>query len=231
MRWVFAVLVAIWLPVFVIAADSSWKTKPPSKWSEEDARQVLQASPWSQRIAAAILPELTAGQRQAGGATGGGNQSLKTFNGSTVTGLLRGSQQLAKAPPPEAPTLNVRWESALPVRVAEMKAREIGAPDWEGDYYVIAVYAVPGLGPNRKGLAGELQRAASLRSGTQKDLKPSRVEVQTEADGSARLLYLFQRTEFRTDNNCIEFVAQFGRFSVAANFYVADMRLQNKTEL
>jgi hypothetical protein len=231
MRWVFELLVAIWLPVFVVAADSSWKTKAASEWSEEDARQVLQASPWSQTVRAAVLPELTACQRQAGGASGGGYQSLKTVNGSTLTGLLRGSQQLAKAPPPAAPMLNVRWESALPVRAAEMKAREIGAPDWEGDYYVIAIYSVPGLGTNRKGLAGELGRAALLRSGAKKDLRPARVVVQTEPDGSARLLYLFPRIEFGTDDNCIEFVAQFTRLSVAANFYVADMKLQNKTEL
>jgi hypothetical protein len=231
MRSALKLLAAISLPVFVIWADASWRSKPASEWSEEDARQILQASPWSQTVRAAVLPELTAGQRQAGGASGGGNQSLKTLNGTTLTGLVRGSQQLAKAPPPTAPTLNVRWESALPVRVAEMKAREIGAPDWEGDYYVIAIYSVPGLGANRKGLAGNLQRAAFLRSGKQKDLKPSRVEVQTEANGSARLLYLFPRVEFETDENCIEFVAQFGRFSVAANFYVADMKLQSKTEL
>jgi hypothetical protein len=215
-----------------MAADASWRTRPVSAWNEEDARQFLEASPWSLTVQPAVLPELTAGQRQAGGATGGGNgQALKTLNSSTLTGLLRGSQQPPKAPPHVAPSLNVRWESALLVRVAEMKARELGAPDWEGEYYVIAIYSVPGLNPDRKGLAGELGRAAFLRFSTSKQVKPSRVELQTEADGSARIVYLFPRVELPLDTNCVEFIAQFGRFSLAANFYLSDMKLQDKVEL
>jgi hypothetical protein len=218
--------------VSVMAADASWRSKPVSEWSEEDARQILAASPWSQTVQPAILPELTAGQRQAGGATGGGNgQALRTLNGNTLAGLLRGSQQPAKSPPPASPALKVRWESALPIRAAEMKAREIGAPDWDGDYYVIAVDSVPGLRSDRKGLTAELGRAAFLRSDTRKSARPLRVEIQTEAGGLSRIVYFFPRIEFGAGDSGIEFVAQFGRFSLAANFDFTEMKLQRKLEL
>jgi hypothetical protein len=216
----------------MMAEDRAWRVKLASEWNEDDARQVLAASPWSQTVRPALVPALTAGQRQAGGASGGGDgQALKTLDGNTLAGLLRGSVQPAKAPQPAAPALNVRWESALPVRVAEMKAREIGAPDWEGDYYVIAIYSVPGLGSDRKRLAGELARAALLRTGMKQNTRPSRVEVEMDADSSMRLVYLFPRVPFEAADDCFEFVAQFGRFSLTATFHLSDMKLKNKLEL
>ena len=40
-------------------------------------------------------------------------------------------------------SLKLRWESALPVRLAEMKSHEVEPPTLEGDGYSIAVYGVP----------------------------------------------------------------------------------------
>ena len=38
---------------------------------------------------------------------------------------------------------NLRWESALPIREAELKARETNAPAVDEDHYAIAVYGIP----------------------------------------------------------------------------------------
>src|ERR1035441_6472576 len=67
-------------------------------------------------------------------------------SGSRRTGCLRSMNRPL--------TLRLRWESALPVRLAELKSHEIEPPTLEGDGYRIAVYGIPGAGfkgePDRK---------------------------------------------------------------------------------
>jgi hypothetical protein len=40
--------------------------------------------------------------------------------------------------------VTIRWESALPIRIAEAKAGGVEPPTLPGDGYLIAVYGVPG---------------------------------------------------------------------------------------
>ena len=40
--------------------------------------------------------------------------------------------------------VTVRWESALPIRAAEVKSQTGEPPTLPGDGYLIAVYGVPG---------------------------------------------------------------------------------------
>ena len=42
-----------------------------------------------------------------------------------------------------APVLQLRWESALSVRAADLKAHEANAPTVNEGHYAIAVYGVP----------------------------------------------------------------------------------------
>ena len=62
--------------------------------------------------------------------------------------------------------MSIRWESAFPVRAAELKAREVGAPDWEGDAYVLAVYDVPDVkvGSNTKNQVADMKQVAFLEA-------------------------------------------------------------------
>ena len=43
----------------LMAADPVWKSKPASQWTEEDAKQVLAASPWAKENRAVITRRLT----------------------------------------------------------------------------------------------------------------------------------------------------------------------------
>jgi hypothetical protein len=224
-----------WLPAFsaalVIAADTAWKSKQIPQWDENDVMQILADSPWAKTFAAVRLPELTEAQRREGGATGGGKgDGLKALEGITL--MSRGGlpQQPVTSSAQEVVTL--RWESALPVRVAEMKAREFGDPDWQGDEYVLGVYEVPDLNADQKSLPGELKSLATLKRDGKKDLKPSRVDVLEQANGRAMVFYLFPRNAGITrEDNRIEFVAQIRRLYVACYFYTLEMQFQGKLEL
>jgi hypothetical protein len=204
--------------LLLAAGDASWRIKPISQWNEEDARQVLADSPWIKRATAAIVPDRGEAQRREGGKMGG-------YQG---VGLDRPGTEFSKHG-----VLMVRWASALPIQTAELKAHEADAPDWDGDYYVIAVYDVPGLfSANQKTLAGDLRSTAVLRRDGKKDIKPSRVDVVLSADKLARVVYLFPRSvPITTADKRIAFVAQIGRLSLAPYFYTEEMQLQGKLEL
>jgi hypothetical protein len=200
--------------VLLSAADPSWMSKPISQWDEEDAKQVLTNSPWVKHARPALLPALTEDQRREGGQMGGKHQPGKGKEGSGYGDVL-----------------TVRWESAFPVRVAELKAKEIGAPDWEGDFYAIAVYDVPGL----KAASNEisiLKRAAFLKREGKRDLKPERVDVLESANGLAIVVYLFPRSEAITgDDRRVRFSAQIARLSLERDFDPAEMEFQGKLQL
>ena len=130
-------------------------------------------------------------------------------------------------------TLRLRWESALPVRLAELKSREIGLPTLEGEGYRIAVYGIPS--GNFKGdpekLGGPLKEQAALRREGKKDVKPSMVEVFQRSDGVA-VVYLFPLTaEISAKDLRLEFEAHIGRIVVAQTFNVQEMEFHGKLEL
>jgi len=212
------------------AVEPAWKTNPVAQWTTEDALHLLAASPWVKQAVPVLLPRLTPEQRRQGGATGGGKDSgLKTLGiGGGSDTSVQPSRQI------QGGALTIRWESAFPVRAAELKAQDLGAPDWEGDAYVLAVYGVPGLkfDHNQKSLEGELKAAAFLKREGKKDLKPSSVQLMQARNGLAVVVYLFPRSnEISTEDQRVEFVAQIDRLSLAQYFYPAEMEFEGKLQL
>jgi hypothetical protein len=125
----------------------------------------------------------------------------------------------------------VRWESAFPVRVAEVKAKEIGAPDWDGEFYAIAVYDVPGLKGSNTEL-NILKRAADLKREGKKDIKPERVDVLQRPNGLRIVVYLFPRSdEITKDDKCIRFTAQIARLYLERDFDTNEMAFEGKLQL
>src|ERR1700733_11386890 len=132
------------LPLAVlIAAEPSWKAKPLSQWSAEDAQQLLADSPWVKHLTPHWLPDLSPFQREDGGDL---NEGVGKGTGVAGTGLLGSRREdlaikHAHLKPPAAEVM-VRWESALPVRTAEQKAGETDAPVLKGDDYAVAIYGI-----------------------------------------------------------------------------------------
>ena len=128
-------------------------------------------------------------------------------------------------------TLRLRWETALPVRLAELKVRQVAPPTQEGDGYRIGVYGIPNgnFKGDPKRLGDPLKEYAVLRRDGKKDVHPVRVEVFQWNDGSA-VVYLFPLSAeiTRTDEH-LEFAAHIGRIVVAQNFTLADMDVPGQT--
>ncbi len=206
----------------VIAADLAWKNKRAADWTDSETKQVLTDSPWAAMVTPSIKPET---QRQAG------NHGVG-ISGVPGVGRRRVEQpQGTNSSSEEARPFNMRWESALPVREAELKARETTAPDVDETHYAIAVYGIPTRFAKVLGDGDHLKGQSALKRENQKDLKPSSVQVIQRDDGLV-VVFLFPRTkEITVKDSRVEFDAQIGPYQFAQSFHVDEMIYQGKMEL
>jgi hypothetical protein len=231
----------IWLvpasAVLLLAADPAWKNKPVPNWSAEDARQILTDSPWSRAVTAGLARRQNEDERRDGGDMGqprgvgfdgvGDKQVRPKIDADTVF------RKTYKPHAAESLKLLLRWETALPVRVAELKAGEIPPPTLDGDGYKLAVYGIPGpyFNGDPKKLGDPLKRDAVLKREGKPDVKPSRVEV-FQTQGDMVIVYLFPLSaEIGKKDNVLEFDAQIGRIVIRQTFDLEAMRFNGTLEL
>src|SRR5580658_9898400 len=106
----------------LMAADPVWKSKPAAQWTEEDARQILAASPWAKENRATITRRLTEDQLREAGQMGQprgiGNDGVDPkgsgpkVSPNVFSGPGGDDRSLRSLSRPIA--LRLRWESALP---------------------------------------------------------------------------------------------------------------------
>jgi hypothetical protein len=231
MKTIFKSVVFPFSVVLLMATEPAWKTKQMEQWSEADARLILTNSPWVKKITPVLLPQRTEDARRIGGQMGGGDGiGFEAIKPSTLTGV--GDSGKRGRRPGRIATLEIRWESALAVRTAEVKAHEQDTPDLAAGSYAVAIYDVPGVDINEKTLSYDLKRVAVLKRDGKKDRRPSRVDVLPQDGGLTTIVYIFPRSEeITTKDERITFVAQIGRLSVAQYFYTKEMLIQGKLEL
>jgi hypothetical protein len=226
---------------YLTAADPVWRTKPAAEWTEEDARIVLSSSPWAREISATVTRRLTEDQLREGGQmgqpTGIGNENVDPKgSGPKVSPNVfsgRGGDDRSARSLSQPIKLKLRWESALPIRLAELKSHEIEPPTLGGDGYYLAVYGVPGgdFKGDPKHLGDPLKNLATLKREGKKDVKPTRVEVFQRESGVV-VVYVFPLSaEITKKDQRIRFDAQIGRILLAHNFELGEMEFAGKLEL
>jgi hypothetical protein len=232
-------LVTGWPPIR--AADPAWKVKPTAQWTEDDARELLAGSPWAQQVTAVVTRRLTEDQLREGGQMGQprgvGNQGVdpKGSGPKISPNILTGAGGDDRSPRSYARPikLNLRWETALPIRIAELKSHEIEPPTLEGEGYRIAVYGIPfaDLQGDPKKLGEPLKNLASLKREGKKDVKPLRVEV-FQRENDLVVVYLFSPSaEITRKDGQIQFDAHIGRIVLSQHFELSQMEFQGKLEL
>ena len=213
-------------------ADQAWKTKQYPEWTEDDAKEVMTNSPWAKSVVVTpIKPDGKTGEKE--------NHRRRIGIGGFGIGRSggagrHGADDGAKATTPDQPaTLTLRWESAQPMREAELKARDTGAPDVADDFYAIAVYGIPrgALTEDSKERQDELKKMAVLKREGKKDLKPTRVDILLRESGPL-VVYLFSKSEeFNWRDHGITFEAQIARLKFSQAFSTDDMMFHGKLEL
>jgi hypothetical protein len=228
----------------LIAADQPWRDKKVPDWSVEDAKQVLDDSPWSRTV----TPEMNRtnnAQRRGGMGRSGVSLGIPGIGGMGRRGGMGGGYpgggypgggypgaRTTSGSSPQPPTLKLRWESALPIREAELKARETNAPTVDEGSYALAVYGIPARMLNGQNMStSDLKKHAVLKRQGKKDLKASNVEILRRDDGPV-VLYSFPRTnEITRNDDRVELQAQIGNLKIKQAFPLEDMIFQGRLEL
>jgi hypothetical protein len=228
------------------AADPEWKAKQFPEWTENDAKEVMTDSPWAKTV----TPTLTKSAEQDNRTPSGRSRRRGGINvGGIGIGLpgmgsvgQRGDQagpqsdKTNTGPAPAAvplPKLTLRWESALPMREAELKAREANAPTLDEDHYAIAVFGIPrsSIMDDSKKTADTLKKQAVLTPEGKRALKPSSVEILLREDGPV-VVYSFPKSDDITwRDHRIDFAAQVANLKFVQSFSTDDMFFHGKLEL
>ena len=95
-------------------ADQPWKDKQVAEWNEEDARQVLNDSPWTRTVKPVITRSANNGQHRSGsgisiGLPGMGRRGGMGGPGGYPGGGRRGGNSGTDTDYNEPPTLKLRW--------------------------------------------------------------------------------------------------------------------------
>jgi hypothetical protein len=222
----------------LIGAEAVWRDRPIANWTEQDAQQVLGDSPWAKIVVAGIARRRSESELREGGQMGqphGVGYDGVEDRKRSIPEALGNPFIVGKTPPSTAPTIRllVRWESALPIRAAELKAHEAEPPTLSDDGYSIAVYGVPASyakgDPNS--LGKPLMESAALRREGKTDVRPTSAEV-FELENSVVVVYLFPLSaEIGKKDGVVEFSALIGRLQVSQHFLIEQMQFQGKLEL
>jgi hypothetical protein len=228
----------------LLAVDPPWVAKPAPKWTDDEAKQVLYSSPWAKEIKADLARRQTEDELRAGGQmgqpTGFGYQNVDPKGSgyrpqvkNIFTGKGGNDRSARSRPQPGIFPLGLRWESALPIRLAKFKfdSEPLGL---DGDGYQIGVYGVPDAdgpkGDSRK-MGEPLMQDAYLRREGKKDVKPIRVEVFRRENGPV-IIYMFPLSaELSKKDGSVLFQAQIGRIVIHQNFDLTMMDYLGKLEL
>ncbi len=227
--------------VLVNAADQtpSW-AKAITQWTNDDATELLKDSPWAKTIKPVLLPGLSADARRQSGdleAEGGGRSAGLGLSDLTGIGTKDREADKISLQANHIPlAILARWESAMPVRAAEIKMKDEDAPDVDGEDYAVAVYEVPLKGAiyhmDTKLLAITLKQNAYLKQTGKKDLRPSRVVVRQDGSSIATIVYFFPRaSRYTTEDSELLFTALVGRLFLSQHFNPSEMLFQGKLEL
>jgi hypothetical protein len=223
------------------AADPAWMNKPVAQWTADDLHQVLSASPWVKEVNAVVTRRLTEDQLreagQLGQPTGVGNEGVdpKGSGPKVSTNIFTGAGDADRGARslPRPIALKVRWESALPIRIAEFRSQAVEAPALDGECYCIAVYGIPGGGfkADPKELGKPLKNLAALKRVGQKDVKPVSAEAFQMDSGIVVVYYFPLSAEITKKDGQVRFEAQIGRIVLGQTFDLNQMDFNGKLAL
>jgi hypothetical protein len=129
--------------------------------------------------------------------------------------------------------LTVRWESALPVQEAELKAHTVNAPTLDEGHYAIVVLGLPArmASGDPKVSQDRLRPLAELKRDGKKTVRSSDARILSTDDGPI-VVFLFPRSqEISLKDSRVEFGAHIGRLELKQDFAPSEMTYAGKLEL
>ncbi len=257
-RFVVGALVTAFVAV---AASQPWRGKDPKEWNRQEAEAVLTASPWAQGADATFPDPREAppqsvyslpGPAQAGMASPAGATDGKWDGGvsrNTGAGLL--------------PTLSVlvRWDSALPIRQALLRSKDLGiklpsdeiaAAVKEPAFYVLSVTGLlPGKQYEKTGTLPAKSTSESddgtraplsteqvlegLMQNTRLAIRKGKVlhpeNITMDADTGTVHVFFPRTTQITKADKEVLFTTRFGSLNVEKRFRLSELMYKGQLEL
>lgn len=222
-----------------LAAADAWIKKKPMAWSVEDIQTVLGKSAWARQANVEFeVPGLSGGPRGETPATPPPVNTGLVGGDATRNGTMGPLGQMAGTPrSPKAGDLPqfhavVRWETALPVRLASRFPVEA-----KPNQYVISITGFPLLrakdNPDTAANLEELKAAARITRKDKAALRASRLETRESGNGLV-LYYTFPVAPadvIVADDREVFFSTGLGQLHLRIRFPLKDMMYQGKLEL
>ena len=243
------VLFAAVAPAALWAADV-WEAKPFQNWTQKDVQKIFNNSPWGRQARAVIggtppAPAGRSGQPAVGDASSNDSGVPKGREPGGVGRLGSAPSDVDQGPQSQvAVPVIVRWQSALPLRQAQMLAKygdsvaiSPEAQKFLTDEPAIYVVAISGLGGSIVSAGGGDQARQSIAQKStltvrgKPPLHP--IDVDFLAVGSTvDVLIGFPRTTRITlEDQEVDLASEIGRASVRYKFKLKDMVVRGKLEL
>jgi hypothetical protein len=235
------------LPAMLWAADF-WESKPFTDWNDKELRRILTNSPWARQTNTVMTnarPNLPPADSPVSGFPGA-DASLSREPNFGRAGSLGAGPGIT---PPDAPLeqglpLIIRWQTALPIRQAQMRGKygkeAVTAPgarkllDQDPTLYVISVTGIPGALVTLGGTENakrSIQDQTTLTARGKPALHPNAVEFVPAGD-TADVLVAFPKTSpFTPADQEIDFASRIGTVEVKYRFRLKDMIVRGKLEL
>ncbi|MFN3326523.1 MAG: hypothetical protein ACK5AZ_23755 [Bryobacteraceae bacterium] len=255
--WSKLLLVAGCTGVLLWAADP-WKAKKAADWNEKDVKRVLTDSPWARSIPAEMAAPMMGGRGgggrgRGGGGMGGGGMTAETGMmggaGGEGGGGGGGRGMGGGDPRPEPPKILVRWESAIPVREAYVRAEQhplAKIEELSAEYFVISASGLKMPGGGRGGPGGgqqkerpqadpqrmgeRLKEATSLTVKGREPIRPAHVHMFPSPGGLVSV-FLFPRAEVTAADREVTFQTAFGPMKFKGKFPLKEMIFDGRPAL
>jgi hypothetical protein len=229
------------------AADF-WESKPFTDWSDKELRRMMTNSPWARQTNTVMTnarPSPPLADSQVSGFPGADGSLIRDANLGRVGGTGAGPA----ITPPDAPfeqglPVMIRWQTALPLRQAQMRAKygkeAATAPgakkilDQDPARYVISVTGIPGALVTLGGTENakhSIQDQTTLTARGKPALHPDAVEFVSGGDNVEVLLGFPKTSPFTPADQEIDLVSHIGTADVKYRFRLKDMVVHGKLEL
>jgi hypothetical protein len=208
----------------LLAWGEFWNEKKPEDWTPEEIKELLTHSPWAKEGSVSVFGGAGGGLINRGGAMN--RQGTMTGTGTGRTRTTTNQNPQASDDPDLRYKAIVRWDSALPIRLA-LKSQPVGLED----YYMIALVGDLALADPDETEGERESRVDMLKQYTKLDRKGGAIPlVKIEPVKKTGTVFYFPRAEPLKDGP-VTFVTKMGPVEVKCKFNVKEMMFRGKLEL
>ncbi len=214
-RTLFFFVTALFSLTCLVLAGQFWEDKAYQDWTDEDVEKLLKKSPWSQKV--------TLGG--GGGGRGGGGR------GGGMPGA--GEREM---------NFTVRWDSALPIRQAVMRAHY--GPQVKSveeaqkmlntklSHYAVSLIGFPArMAQQDPSRLAALASNAVLKRKKQDPIVAESVAVRPGDPPDGLVFYFPRRDPITLEDKEVEFQLEFGRLKIKRKFKLKKMVYNGNLEL